>query len=113
MPKHTKLCHGDYCLDNVIVQVDKDNNITDITAVDWVHATQGNASADVANTYLLLKLVDDDLAEKYMEAFCEKTNTKKEYVTSWVPIVAAARLTKNDPKEKELLEKWIDIVEFQ
>lgn len=113
IPKHTKLCHGDYCLDNVIVQVDKDNNITDITAVDWVHATQGNASADVANTYLLLKLVDDDLAEKYMEAFCEKTNTKKEYVTSWVPIVAAARLTKNDPKEKELLEKWIDIVEFQ
>lgn len=113
MPNHTKLCHGDYCPDNVIVQTDNDGNITTITAVDWVHATQGNASADVANTYLLLKLVDDTLAEKYMETFCNKTNTKKTYVTSWVPIVAAARLTKNNPDEKELLEKWIDIVEFQ
>lgn len=113
MPKHTKLCHGDYCPDNVIVNTDNNGNITDITAVDWVHATQGNASADVANTYLLLKLVDDSIAEKYMQTFCNKTNTKKDYVTSWVPIVAAARLTKNDPAEKELLEKWIDIVEFQ
>ena len=48
-----------------------------------------------------------------MQTFCNKTNTKKDYVTSWVPIVAAARLTKNNPAEKELLEKWIDIVEFQ
>ena len=113
MPKHTKLCHGDYCPDNVIVKTDNNGNITDITAVDWVHATQGNASADVANTYLLLKLVDDSIAEKYMQTFRNKTNTKKDYVTSWVPIVAAARLTKNNPAEKELLEKWIDIVEFQ
>ncbi|MDO5403618.1 MAG: phosphotransferase [Eubacteriales bacterium] len=113
MPKHTKLCHGDYCTDNVIVSIDKNNKITKITAVDWVHATQGNASADAANTYLMLKLVNAGLAEKYLDVFCKKTNTKKNYVTGWFPIVAAARLTKKNPAEKELLEQWIDIVDFQ
>ena len=46
LPKHNKLCHGDFCPDNIIVRTDDNNQITAITAVDWVHATQGNASAD-------------------------------------------------------------------
>lgn len=113
MPKHTKICHGDYCPDNIIVTTDDQGSILTITAVDWVHATQGNASADAANTYLLMKLLNADLAELYITKFCEKTNTSKKYVSNWLPIVAAARLTKKKPAEKELLEQWIDIVDFQ
>ena len=37
MPKHTKLCHGDFCPDNIIVNIDDNADITSITAVDWVH----------------------------------------------------------------------------
>lgn len=113
LKKHNKLCHGDYCPDNIIVETDENNKITKMTAVDWVHATQGNASADVANTYLMLKLTDEKFAEKYISAFCEKTNTDRRYVNTWMPIVAAARLTKNKPEEKELLETMIDICDFQ
>ena len=113
LPKHNKLCHGDYCPDNIIVSTDENNNITDITAVDWVHATQGNASADVANTYLTIKLKDEDFTEKYIAKFCEKTNTEKRYVDKWMPIVAAARLTRKNEEEKELLESMIDICDFQ
>lgn len=113
LPKHNKLCHGDYCPDNIIVQTDEDGKITSITAVDWVHATQGNASADVANTYLMLKLIDESFAEKYITAFCKKTNTDRRYVNSWLPIVAAARMTKNIPAEKDLLESMIDVCDYQ
>jgi len=113
LPKHNKLCHGDYCPENIIVNTDEQNQITKITAVDWVHATQGNASADVANTYLTIKLTDEEFAEKYIKKFCEKTNTDKRYVDKWMPIVAAARLTKNKPEEKEFLESMIDICDFQ
>lgn len=113
MPKHTKLCHGDYSPENIIVTTDDNNMITTITAVDWVHATQGNASADVANTYLLIKLRNSDAADLYLNRFCEATNTSKDYVTKWLPIVAAARLTKKKPEEKDLLEQWIDVVDFQ
>ena len=80
------------------------------------HATQGNASADIANTFLLLKLQfgdKSDIPEKYISAFCELTNTKRSYVNEWLPLVAAARLTKNKEEEKELLNQWINVVDFQ
>lgn len=113
LPKHNKLCHGDFCPENIIVQTDGNNQITSITAVDWVHATQGNASADVANTYLMLKLKDEAFAEKYIAAFCEKTNTDRRYVNSWLPIVAASRMTKNRPEEKQFLEAMVDVCDYQ
>lgn len=107
MPKHTKLCHGDFEPKNIIVQGE------DMYVIDWVHATQGNASADVARTYLLLSLDNPLLADMYMDKFCEKTNTEKRYVQQWLPIVAAAQLTKKRPEEKELLMKWVDVCEYQ
>lgn len=113
LPKHNKLCHGDYCPDNILVETNEAGMITSITAVDWVHATQGNASADVANTYLMLKLFDESFAEKYITDFCKKTNTDRRYVNSWLPIVAAARMTKHVPNEKELLETMVDICDYQ
>ena len=57
------LNHGDYCPDNIIVTADAKGNIKVMTAVDWVHATQGNASADIANTFLLLKLQFGDKSD--------------------------------------------------
>lgn len=107
MPRHLKLCHGDFEPNNIIVQGEE------MYAIDWVHATQGNASADVARTYLLLSLDNPLLADMYMDKFCAKTNTKKRYVQQWLPIVAAAQLTKKRPQEKELLMKWVDVCEYQ
>ena len=108
MPKHTKLCHGDFSPSNIIVQDDGTMYV-----IDWVHAAQGNASADVARTYLLLSLKDSKLADLYMDLFCEKTDTDKRYVQGWLPIVAAAQLVKKRPEEKELLEKWINVFPYQ
>lgn len=107
MPKHVKLCHGDFNPSNIIINDDK------VFVLDWVHATQGNASADVARTYLLLALESADKAEDYMDTFCRKSGTDKRYVQRWLPIVAAAQLTKRRPEEKEILMKWADVVEYQ
>ena len=41
-----------------------------------------------------------------------KTGTSKHYVQAWLPIVAAAQLDKGVEKEKELLMKWIDVVDY-
>ncbi len=108
MPKHKKLCHGDFCPQNIIVTNEKKFYI-----VDWVHATQGNASADVARTYLLLALSDISMADEYLSMFCKKTATDRKYVQQWLPIVAAAQLEKNRPAERELLLHWVDIVDFE
>ena len=74
--------------------------------------TLGNASADVARTYLLFCLNNPDLAEAYLDKYCVKSGTSKQYVQAWLPIVAAAQLIKGKPEEKDLLMKWIDVVDY-
>lgn len=109
MPKHNKVCHGDFRPSNVIVGEDGVNYI-----IDWAHATQGNASADAARTYLVFYLKgEEELAEKYLDLFCQKSDTAKQYVQKWLPIVAASQSVKRNPEEKELLMKWLDVVDYE
>ena len=54
----------------------------------------------------------DELAEKYLDLFCKKTNTDKHYVQTWVPVVAAAHLNKCKPEAKQMLESFVDVVEY-
>lgn len=108
MPTHTKLCHGDFNPSNVIVAADGT-----MTIVDWAHATQGNASGDAAITYLEFALKDQKLADLYLDLFCKKSDTAKQYVQKWLPIAAAAQLTKGVEEEKEFLTRWIDVIDFQ
>lgn len=108
MPKHNKVCHGDFNPSNVIV-----GKNGKMTVVDWAHATQGNASADAAMTYLLFALKDQDTADLYMNIFCKKSDTARQYVQQWLPIVAAAQLAKDNELEKDFLMKWIDVIDYQ
>lgn len=109
MPKHNKVCHGDFRPSNVIVGEDGVNYI-----IDWAHATQGNASADAARTYLVFYLKgEEELAEKYLDLFCQKSDTAKQYVQKWLPIVAASQSVKRNPEEKELLMKWLNVVDYE
>ena len=109
MPKHNKVCHGDFRPSNVIVGEDGTNYI-----IDWSHATQGNASADAARTYLCFCLKGEtETAEKYLDLFCEKSDTAKQYVHKWLPIVAASQSVKRKPEEKELLTRWLDVVDYE
>ena len=109
MHRHNKLCHGDLCPSNVIVGDDGTDYI-----IDWSHATQGNASADVARTYLTFKLDGEDtLAEKYIDLYCLKSDTAKQYVQKWLPIVAASQVAKNKEEERDFLLGWINIFDFE
>ena len=109
MPAHTKVCHGDYNPSNIIISNDGIPFV-----LDWSHATQGNASADVARTYLLFKLEKKDaLAEKYIKLFCKKTDTARQYVDQWLPIVAASQSVKGKAEEREFLLGWTNIADYE
>ena len=109
MPKHNKVCHGDFNPSNIIIAEDGTPYI-----LDWSHATQGNASADVARTYLLFWLTGDIAgAELYLDTFCRKSNTQKQYVQKWMPIVAASQSVKGNEAEREFLSHWVGVVDYQ
>ena len=109
MPKHNKLCHGDFNPSNIIIAEDGTPYI-----IDWSHATQGNASADAARTYLLFWLKGDiETAKQYLDLFCKKSDTAKPYVQKWMPIVAASQSVKGNEKEREFLLSWATVVDYQ
>ena len=109
MPKHKKVCHGDFTPGNIIIANDGTPYI-----LDWSHATQGNASADVARTYLRYCLSGkEDIAKKYLDLFCKKSDTAKQYVQKWMPIVAASQSVKGNEHEREFLLSWVDVVDYE
>ncbi len=109
MPKHTKVCHGDFNPSNIIITDEGKAFI-----IDWSHASQGNASADVARTYLLFWLNGDiEGAKRYLDLFCQKSDTAKQYVQAWMPIVAASQSVKGNEKEREFLLSWVDVVDYE
>ena len=109
MKKHNKVCHGDLIPSNIIITPEGTPYI-----IDWAHATQGNASADAARTYLLFCLSGDkDSADKYLNLFCKKSDTAKQYVQKWMPIVAASQSVKGNAQEREFLLSWVDVVDYE
>jgi len=109
MKNHTKLCHGDFNPSNIILRDDGSYHI-----IDWAHATQGNASADVARTFLILSMQGkDELADKYLNLFSLKSGISVKNIQNWIPIVAASQMTKGIKEEQEFLSKWISVADYQ
>ena len=109
MPTHKKLCHGDLNPSNIIIAKDGAPYV-----IDWAHATQGNASADVARTYLLFCLDNQrKIADKYLDIFCKKSGTDKHYVQRWMPIVAASQSVKGREEEQEFLRSWVNVFDYE
>ena len=108
LPKHVKVCHGDFNPTNIIVHPDGTWYI-----LDWSHATQGNASADVANTYIeFIRDGEEELAKKYLDLYCKLSNTALTYVQGWMGIVAAGLLAKAEDSEKDFLLSFVEVVEY-
>ena len=102
---HDKLCHGDFNPSNVIINANGEYSI-----IDWAHATQGNASADVAKTFLLFSLNGQtELAEKYLDLFTEKSGIERRGIQRWIPIVAAVQLKKGGAENREFLESTLTV----
>jgi RIO-like serine/threonine protein kinase len=109
LPRHTKLCHGDYNPSNIVITGKDEAYI-----LDWAHATQGNASADAARSYLLFSLSGETAAaEKYLGLFCKKSGAERQYVQKWLAIVAASQLVKQKPDQREFLLRWVNVVDYE
>jgi tRNA A-37 threonylcarbamoyl transferase component Bud32 len=103
MPRHNKVCHGDFVPSNVVKT--KDGPIV----LDWSHVTQGSATADAAATYLrFLKENKTDLAQLYLRLYCEKSDTARQHFERWLPIVAGAALANAKEAERPFYTSFCD-----
>lgn len=93
------VCHGDFHLQNLIVNGD------DVTIIDWMDATAGDPALDVCRSYVLYDSMSDVAAGMYLQEYCSQTGLPPEDVLRWVPVIAAARLSEqlNDGERQRLL----------
>jgi hypothetical protein len=65
--------------------------------IDRPDACCGDPAADVCRSYLLLKLHAADIAEPYLDAYCNISNMPRASILDWLPFVAAARWRRTFP----------------
>ena len=108
MSNLNKICHGEFYPTNIII---RDDGVPFI--LDWGHASKGNASADAAQTFLLLqKESKTEAADKYLKLFAEKSGIDLKYVHKWIPIVAASAAVEENRENREFLLQWVDFIKF-
>lgn len=88
------LCHGDFHLMNLVQTKEQD-----IYIIDWANASCGSPIVDVCNTYLIFILISDELAQLYLNLYCEKSNLNKEDILELLPLVASTKLSENIPEK--------------
>ena len=99
----SKLCHGDFHLFNLL------ETSKDIKVIDWVDSSSGSVEADICRTYLLYKIINEVLAEIYIENYCKISGVSKENIMNWLPYIAAARLSEGrDDKENKMLKDIVN-----
>jgi aminoglycoside phosphotransferase (APT) family kinase protein len=108
MPRHNKVCHGDFRPSNIILTPGGKHYV-----IDWSHVTQGNGSADAARTYLVFLLTNrKEDAEYYLKTYCKKAAVPRHYVDKWLRIVAASQSVKGNKDEYDFLTKFVDVIDF-
>ena len=66
-----------------------------------------------SNITLTIDANIQSIAEKYLNLFCKKSDTAKQYVQKWMPIVAASQSVKGNEHEREFLLSWVDVVDYE
>jgi thiamine kinase-like enzyme len=114
----SKLCHGDFHPDNIIVGASE-------WVFDWMTGMVGNPAGDVARTMILLKLgtmpdetpklrvylfayLRNQIVKYYTQAYLKNSTISLKEIEQWIVPVAAARLCEWIPeKEKQAIVKLI------
>lgn len=107
MKPHTKITHGDFNPTNVLLGEDGK-----VYVLDWAHAASATPRGRRGD-YLQFALEDQKKADMYLRLFCRRNDIAIQYVQKWLPIVAAAQMTKRHGAEREFLISWTQVVEFE
>lgn len=101
MPEDSRLCHGDFNPENIII-----TNGGEPYILDWAHAAHGSEAADAAWSYLLFLMCGNTYAaEKYLELF--GGNTEISYIKQYIPLAAAAHLGQSNERKRGFLIDFI------
>ena len=115
LPEANSLCHGDFHPGNVLIAPQG------LVIIDWIDASVGDPAADVARTLLLaggaspsegrFRSWRDVLRHiarwAYLRSYEQHCPGIRERATSWLPVVAAGRLSEGISEERAQLQTFV------
>ncbi len=115
LPEGDSLCHGDFHPDNVLISPQG------LVIIDWIDASVGDPAADVARTLLLSGGASPPEARfrswrdvlrrmarwAYLRSYEQHCPGIRERATSWLPVVAAGRLSEGISEERAQLQTFV------
>ena len=104
MMSDERVCHGDFIPSNVIVADDGE-----LYLCDWAHVTAGTPEVDAAMTYLLFSLRHPESAERYLKRYCDRADVARQSIMRWMPVIAAAELSRGRKRDEEFLKSWVEV----
>ncbi|WP_418222997.1 phosphotransferase [Clostridium isatidis] len=104
LPRGSGLCHGDFNPFNIM----KDKN--EYFVINWIKAANGSQEADACKTYMSLALIDEEMADLYLEIYSNKSKKCKQDILEWLPILAVPILDERKEEDKDKLLSWINTI---
>jgi aminoglycoside phosphotransferase (APT) family kinase protein len=97
LPDGDRLCHYDFHPLNILGQLGRE------VLIDWPNASHGDPAADICRSYVLIRTFAPDMASAFVDAHVAVSGDSRARILSWLPFVAAARVTESVPNEVDAL----------
>jgi hypothetical protein len=101
LPDGQALCHCDFHAGNVFFDGTK------YTVIDLLQVCRGNPAADAACSYAAYSFMHRELAEHYLNRYCDKTGTSRNSVRQWLPVYAGTLLGRTPEHFTPIVERFV------
>jgi len=101
LPDGQALCHCDFHAGNVFFDG------AEYTIIDLLQVSRGDPAGDAACSYAAYYFLDREIAEYYLNRFCDKSGISGNSVRQWLRVYAGTMLGKVPEKFTPTIERFI------
>jgi hypothetical protein len=101
LPDGQAFCHCDFHANNVFFDGSQ------YTVIDLLQVSRGDPAADAACSYAAYYFADRELAEYYLNRFCDKSGISGKSVRQWLRVYAGTLLGQVPEKFTPIIERFI------
>jgi hypothetical protein len=95
------LCHCDFHAGNVFFDG------AEYTVIDLLQVSRGDPAADAACSYAAYNFIDREIAEYYLNRYCDKTGVSKKSVRPWLTVYAGTLLGQTPEQFTPVIERIV------
>jgi hypothetical protein len=101
LPDGQALCHCDFHAGNVFFDG------AEYTIIDLLQVSRGDPAGDAACSYAAYNFIDREIAEYYLNRFCDKSGVSGNCVRQWLRVYAGTMLGQVPEKFAPIIERFI------